>query len=61
MSWKVNRTSSLSTQLANLLDGLGRAVGVVILNEVDLAAVYAALVVDHLDIGGLGLADDRIG
>ena len=48
-------------ELAHLLDGLWRRVGVVILDQVDLAAVDAALVVDHLDIGGLGLADGGIG
>ena len=48
-------------QLADLLDGLRRRVGVVILDQVDLAAVDAALVVDHLQIGGLRLADSGIG
>ena len=48
-------------QLAHLLDRLGRRVGVVILDQVDLAAVHAALIVDHLHIGGLGLADGGIG
>ena len=44
-------------ELADLLDRLRRAVGVVILDQVDLAAVDAALVVDHLHVGGLRLAD----
>ncbi len=48
-------------QLARLLHGLGRAVGVVIGDEVDLAAVDAAIVVDHPEIGAHGLADDAIG
>ena len=48
-------------QLADLLDGLRRRIGVVIGDEVDLAAVDAALVVDHLEIGFFGLADDAIG
>ena len=48
-------------QLAHLLDRLGRAVGVVILDQIDLAALHAALIVDHLHIGGLGLADGGIG
>ncbi|MEY9756805.1 hypothetical protein ABIE73_004200 [Bradyrhizobium yuanmingense] len=48
-------------QLANLLDGLWRRIAVVIGDEVDLAAVDAALVVDHLEIGFFGLADDAIG
>ena len=48
-------------QLARLLDGLRRAIGVVIGDEVDLAAVDAALVVDHPEIGGLRLADHAVG
>ena len=47
-------------ELARLLDRLGRAIAVVIADEVDLAAVDAAGVVDHLEIGGLGLADHAI-
>ena len=48
-------------QLAGLLDGLRRAVGVVIADEVDLAAVDAALGVDLLEVGFFGLADHAIG
>jgi hypothetical protein len=48
-------------QLADLLHGLRRRIAVVIGDEVDLAAVDAALVVDHLEIGFFGLADDAIG
>ncbi|MGY3078460.1 hypothetical protein ACVWZZ_004868 [Bradyrhizobium sp. LM6.10] len=48
-------------ELANLLHGFRRRIGVVILDQIDLAAVDAALVVDHLEIGSLGLADRRIG
>src|SRR5205814_8320928 len=48
-------------QLAHLLDGLRRAVAVVVGDEVDLAAVDAALLVDHREEGGLGLADDAVG
>ena len=48
-------------QLARLLDRLRRAVGVVVGNEVDLAAVDAAIVVDHPHIGAHRLADDAIG
>jgi hypothetical protein len=44
-------------QLAHLFHRLRRRVAVVILNQVDLAAVHAALVVDHLDVGGLRLGD----
>ncbi len=48
-------------QLTRLLHGFGRAVGVVVGNEVDLAAVDAAIVVDHPEIGAHRLADDAIG
>jgi hypothetical protein len=48
-------------QLARLLHGFRRAVGVVIGDEVDLAAVDAAIVVDHPEIGAHRLADDAIG
>jgi hypothetical protein len=37
-------------QLARLLDCLRRAIGVVIGDEVDFAAVHAAIVVDHAKI-----------
>ena len=39
-------------QLARHLDRLRRRIAVVIGNEVDLAPVHAALIVDHLEIGG---------
>lgn len=48
-------------QLADLLHRLRRRVAVVIGDPADLAAVDAALVVDHLEIGFLGLADDAVG
>src|SRR6202012_410560 len=48
-------------ELARLLHRLGRAEGVVIGNEIDLAAVDTALVVDHPEKGGLGPADQRVG
>ena len=48
-------------QLARLLHRLRRAVGVVIGDEVDLAAVDAAIVVDHAEIGAHRLADDAVG
>ena len=51
----------LLDEAANLLDGLGRAVAVIEADEIDLAAVHAALLVDHLEIGGLGPADHAIG
>ncbi len=48
-------------QLAHHFDGLRRAVTVVAANEVDLAAVDAALLVDHGEVGRLRLADDAVG
>ena len=48
-------------QLACLLDGFRRAIAVVIGNEIDLAAVDAALGIDLVEIGFLGLADGRVG
>src|SRR5258708_32823153 len=39
-------------QLAGHLDSLGRRIAGVAGDEVDLAAVYAALIVDHLEISG---------
>ncbi|MGX0994111.1 hypothetical protein AB7M38_001403 [Bradyrhizobium diazoefficiens] len=48
-------------QLARLLDRLRRRIGVVIADEVDLAAVDAALVVDHPEERGLSLSDHAIG
>jgi hypothetical protein len=47
-------------QLARLLDGLRRAIGVVIGDVLDHAAVDAALLVDHLEIGAGRAADRRI-
>src|SRR6266403_3846912 len=47
-------------QLAYLLYGLRRAVAVVIADEIDLAAVDAALGVDLLEVGLLGLADHAV-
>ena len=48
-------------QLARLLDRLGRAVAVVVGDEVDLAAVDAAFGVDLLEIGRDRLADQAVG
>ena len=48
-------------QSPHLLDRLRRTVAVVEADEIDLAAVDPALFVDHLEIGGLGAADDAIG
>jgi len=47
-------------QLAHLLDRLRRAIGVVVGKEVDLAAIDAALAVDHLEEGGLALPDRAV-
>ena len=51
----------LLDELAHHLDRLGRAIGVVVADEVDLAAVDAALVVDLLEVRGDGLADRPVG
>ena len=51
----------LLDQPTDLLDGLGRAIGVVEADEVDLAAVHAALLVDHLEVGGLRAPDHAVG
>ena len=48
-------------QLARLLDRLGRAVAVVIRDEIDLAAVDAAFGVDLVEVGLFGLADHPVG
>src|SRR6185437_9197747 len=50
----------LLDQLARLLDGFRRGVGVVVGNEIDLAPVDAALFVDQLVVGGLRLADRAV-
>ena len=51
----------LLDEAADLLDRLGRTVAVVETDQVDLAAVDAARFVDHLEIGGFGLADHAVG
>jgi hypothetical protein len=51
----------LLDELARLLDRLRRAVAVVVADEVDLAAVDAALLVDHLEVRGDRLADRAVG
>src|SRR5581483_9717572 len=48
-------------QLARLLHRFWRTVGIVIGNEVDLAAVDAAFGVDHAEVGRLGPANHAIG
>ena len=58
---KTNSTSSLSTSLRACSTVFGGLIGVVIADEVDLAAVDAAVVVDLLEIGGFGLADHAVG
>jgi hypothetical protein len=48
-------------QLAHLLHRLRRAVAVVVRDKIDPAAVDAAGIVDHLEIGILDLSDDAVG
>ena len=48
-------------QFARLLNRLWRAVAVVVADEIDLAAVDAASIVDLLEIRGFGLADHAVG
>ena len=50
----------LLDQLAHQFDGLRRAIAVVAGDEVDLAAVDAALLVDHVEVAGLRLADRAV-
>ena len=47
-------------QLARLLDSLGRAVGVVIGNEFDLAAINTAVIIDLLEVAFHRLANDAV-
>jgi hypothetical protein len=47
----------LLDQPPGVLDRLGRAVAVIQRDEVDAALVDAAAVVEHLHVGGFGLAD----
>ena len=51
----------LLDQLPHLFDGFRRAIAVVAADEIDLAAVDATLLVDHVEIGGFGLAEDAVG
>ena len=51
----------LLDETADLLDRLRRAVAVVEADQIDLAAIDPALLVDHLEIGGLGAPDHAIG
>src|ERR1700730_940869 len=48
-------------QFADLLHSLGRAIAVVVGDVLDLASVYSALIVDHLEIGRLRSAYDGEG
>src|SRR5208282_1938190 len=47
----------LLDQLADLLNGPWRGISVVHTDEIDLAAIDPALVVDHLEVSGLRAAD----
>jgi len=51
----------LLDQAPDLLHRLGRAVAVIERDQVDLAAVDAALLIDHLEEGGFRLADGAVG
>ena len=46
---------------ADLFDSLGRVVTVVEANQIDLAAINPAMLVEHLEVGKLGLADGAVG
>jgi hypothetical protein len=59
--WNTSNTSSLSTSLRACSTAFGGAVGVVVGDEVDLAAVDAALGIDLVEIGRLRLADGSVG
>ena len=59
--WKDERDALLFDEPPGLFDGLGRAVTVVEANQVELAAVDPALLVDQLEIGGLGPGDRAVG
>ena len=48
-------------QSTRLLHGFRGTVGVIIADEADLAAVHAAIVVDHPEVGAHRLADDAVG
>jgi hypothetical protein len=58
---KDERDALLFDEPPGLFDGLGRAVAIVKADEVELAAVDPALLVDHLEIGGLGPGDRAVG
>ncbi len=47
-------------ELPDHLHRLGRRIGIVVRDEVDLAPVDAAIVVDLLEVGGEGLADGSV-
>jgi hypothetical protein len=55
-----SRIAVLLDQLAYVFDGLWRAVGVIAHNEVDFAAIDAALLIYHGEIGGIRLADRAV-
>jgi hypothetical protein len=57
---KDERDALLFYEPPGLLNGPGRAVAVVNADEVKFAAVDSALLVDHLEIGGLGPGNDAI-
>jgi len=51
----------LFDETAGLLDGLGRTVAVIKTDKIEHAAVHAAALVDHLEIGRLGPAKNAVG
>ena len=51
----------LLNQLAHHFNGLGRAVTVVNRDHVDLAAIDAALLVDHFEVGRFDSTDGAVG
>ena len=51
----------LLDQLTRHFDGLRRAVAVIAADEIDLAAVDAALIIDHGEIGSVRFADGAVG
>jgi hypothetical protein len=59
--WKDEGDLILLDELARLLEGLWGRVTIVDTDEVDLAPVDAAPIVDHRQIGSLGDADGPIG
>ena len=65
IGWRSERAEQqkhvlLLDELAHLFKGLRWAVSIIAANEVDLTAIYAALFVEHIEIGSFGFADDAV-